>query len=319
MSKVKTAVKIGTLTMKNPVTTASGTFGSGLEMREYVDLRKLGAITVKGTTLKSRAGNPLPRCTETPSGTLNSIGLENPGVDVFVADILPQVAAYETPIIVNIAGSEIPEYGRLAEILENEDAVSALEANVSCPNVKSGGMALGTDPDLVYQVTKLVKENTSKPVIVKLSPNVTDIVSIAKAAEEGGADGLNLINSVLGLAIDIEHKRPALGNIVGGLSGPAIKPIALRMVYQTAQAVTIPIIGLGGIVSWQDAIEFLMAGATAVGIGTGNFLDPATTMKVVDGIEKYLEDHGFSDIHEIIGIAWKGQNAGKEGCHVCSE
>ncbi len=319
MSKVKTAVKIGAMTMKNPVTTASGTFGSGLEMREYVDLRKLGAITVKGTTLNPRAGNPLPRCTETPSGTLNSIGLENPGVDVFVADILPQVATYETPIIVNIAGSEIPEYGRLAEILEKEDAVSALEANVSCPNVKSGGMALGTDPDLVYQVTKLVKEHTSKPVIVKLSPNVTDIVSIAKAAEAGGADGLNLINSVLGLAIDLEKKRPALGNIVGGLSGPAIKPIALRMVYQTAQAVTIPIIGLGGIVSWQDAIEFLMAGATAVGIGTGNFLDPATTMKVADGIEKYLEDHGFNDIYEIIGIAWKGQKAGKEGCHVCSE
>lgn len=313
MSNVKTAVKIGALTMKNPVTTASGTFGSGLEMREYVDLRKLGAITVKGTTLEPRSGNLLPRCTETPSGTLNSIGLENPGVDVFVADILPQVAAYETPIIVNIAGSEIPEYGRLAEILEKENAVSALEANVSCPNVKSGGMALGTDPDLVYQVTKLVKEHSSKPVIVKLSPNVTDIVSIAKAAEEGGADGLNLINSVLGLAIDMEKKRPALGNIVGGLSGPAIKPIALRMVYQTAQAVTIPIIGLGGIVSWQDAIEFLMAGATAVGIGTGNFLDPATTMKVVDGIEQYLIDNGYDDVQDIIGIAWKSQRDGKDG------
>lgn len=313
MSNVKTAVKIGALTMKNPVTTASGTFGSGLEMREYVDLRKLGAITVKGTTLEPRSGNLLPRSAETPSGTLNSIGLENPGVDVFVADILPQVAAYETPIIVNIAGSEIPEYGRLAEILEKENAVSALEANVSCPNVKSGGMALGTDPDLVYQVTKLVKEHSSKPVIVKLSPNVTDIVSIAKAAEEGGADGLNLINSVLGLAIDMEKKRPALGNIVGGLSGPAIKPIALRMVYQTAQAVTIPIIGLGGIVTWQDAIEFLMAGATAVGIGTGNFLDPATTMKVVDGIEQYLIDNGYDDVQDIIGIAWKNQRDGKDG------
>ena len=312
MSNVKTAVKIGAMTMKNPVTTASGTFGSGLEMREYVDLRKLGAITVKGTTLEPRAGNPLPRCTETASGTLNSIGLENPGVEVFVADILPQVAVYETPIIVNIAGSEMADYGRLVEILEKEDAVTAMEANVSCPNVKSGGMALGTDPALVYEVTKLVKENTGKPVIVKLSPNVTDIVAMAKAAAEGGADGLNLINSVLGLAIDLEKKRPALGNIVGGLSGPAIKPIALRMVYQTAQAVNIPIIGLGGIVSWQDAVEFLMAGATAVGIGTGNFLDPATTMKVVDGIEQYLIDNGYGDVQEIIGIAWKRQHDGKD-------
>lgn len=319
MSNVKTAVKIGTMEMKTPVTTASGTFGSGLEMREYVDLAKLGAITVKGTTLEARAGNPLPRCTETPSGTLNSIGLENPGVDVFVTDILPQIAVYKTPIIVNIAGSDVADYGRLAEILDKEDAVSALEANVSCPNVKSGGMALGTNPDLVYQVTKLVKENTSKPVIVKLSPNVTDIVTIAKAAEEGGADGLNMINSVLGLAIDIDKKKPALGNIVGGLSGPAIKPIALRMVYQTAQAVKIPIIGLGGIVSWQDAVEFLMAGATAVGIGTGNFLDPATTMKVAAGIETYLKDHGYSDVNEIIGIAWKDETDGKEGCNVCTE
>lgn len=319
MSKVKTAVKIGTLVMKNPVTTASGTFGSGLEMREYVDLTRLGAITVKGTTLEARSGNAQPRCTETPSGTLNSIGLENPGIDVFIADILPRVAAYKTPVIVNIAGSDIADYGRLAEILEKEDAVSALEANVSCPNVKSGGMALGTNPDLVYQVTKLVKENSSKPVIVKLSPNVTDIVSIAKAAEEGGADGLNLINSVLGLAIDIDKKRPSLGNIVGGLSGPAIKPIALRMVYQTSQAVKIPIIGLGGIMGWHDAIEFLMAGATAVGIGTGNFIDPAMTMKVVDGIEKYLENNGYSDINEIIGIAWKGEKAGKGGCNVCTE
>lgn len=319
MSKVKTAVKIGNMEMKNPVTTASGTFGSGLEMREYVDLTKLGAITVKGTTLEPRLGNALPRCAETPSGTLNSIGLENPGVEVFVADILPHVAAYKTPIIVNIAGSEMDDYGKLAVILEKEATVSALEVNVSCPNVKNGGMAIGTSPEMVYQTTKLVKENSSKPIIVKLSPNVTDIVAIAKAAAEAGADGLNLINSVLGLAIDINKKRPALGNIVGGLSGPAIKPIALRMVYQTSQAVHIPIVGLGGILTWQDAVEFLMAGATAVGIGTGNFLDPSTTMKVIAGIEQYLIDNGYHDVHEIIGLAWKGQKTGKEGCNVCTE
>lgn len=319
MSKLKTAVKIGTMEMKNPVTTASGTCGSGLELKEYVDLTRLGAITVKATTLEPRLGNPLPRCAETPSGSLNSIGLENPGVDVFIAEILPKIAVYETPIIVNIAGSAVEDYGKLAAILDQEDAVTALEANVSCPNVRNGGMALGTNADLVYETTKLVKENTGKPVIVKLSPNVTDIITIAKAAEAGGADGINMINSVLGLAIDIDKKRPALGNIVGGLSGPAVKPIALRMVYQTSQAVKIPIIGLGGIIGWKDAVEFLMAGATAVGIGTGNFLDPATTMKVVDGIEQYLIDNGYDDVNDIIGIAWKGEGDGKDGCDVCTD
>ena len=305
MSKVNLAVNIGGLQVQNPVTTASGTFGSGLEMTEYVDLTRLGAITVKGTTLEPRPGNAQPRCAETPAGILNSIGLENPGVEVFVKDILPKVAAYETPIIVNIAGKEIEDYGTVAAILEKESAVSAIEVNVSCPNVKNGGMALGTDPKLVYETTRVVKDYTTKPVILKLSPNVTDIVAVAKAAADGGADGLTLINCLLGMAIDIKSQKPLLGNVVGGLSGPAIKPVALRMVYQVAQKVDLPIIGLGGITSWQDAVEFLLAGATMVSIGTGNFVDPTLTMKVIDGIEGYLSENGYSDVHEIIGLAWK--------------
>ena len=305
MSKVNLAVNIGGLQVQNPVTTASGTFGSGLEMTEYVDLTRLGAITVKGTTLEPRPGNAQPRCAETPAGILNSIGLENPGVEVFVKDILPKVAAYETPIIVNIAGKEIEDYGTVAAILEKESAVSAIEVNVSCPNVKNGGMALGTDPKLVYETTRVVKDHTTKPVILKLSPNVTDIVAVAKAAADGGADGLTLINCLLGMDIDIKSQKPLLGNVVGGLSGPAIKPVALRMVYQVAQKVDLPIIGLGGITSWQDAVEFLLAGATMVSIGTGNFVDPTLTMKVIDGIEGYLSENGYSDVHEIIGLAWK--------------
>lgn len=303
MSKVNTAVNIGGLKMKNPVTTASGTFGSGLEMREYVDLTKLGAITVKGTTLEPRPGNLQPRIAETPGGMLNSIGLENPGVEVFIKETLPEVAKYNTPIIVNIAGKEIEDYGTVAAILDKEDAVSAIEVNVSCPNVKNGGMALGTNPDLVRETTATVRKNTSKPVILKLSPNVTDIVAIAKAAKQGGADALTLINCLLGMAIDIKTKKPILGNVVGGLSGPAIKPVALRMVYQVHQAVDLPIIGLGGIICPEDAIEFLLAGATGVSVGTGNFVDPTLTMKVVDGIEQYLEENGYDDIAEIIGLA----------------
>lgn len=303
MSKVNTAVNIGGLKMKNPVTTASGTFGSGLEMREYVDLTKLGAITVKGTTLEPRPGNLQPRIAETPGGMLNSIGLENPGVEVFIKETLPEVAKYNTPIIVNIAGKEIEDYGTVAAILDKEDAVSAIEVNVSCPNVKNGGMALGTNPDLVRETTATVRKNTSKPVILKLSPNVTDIVAIAKAAKQGGADALTLINCLLGMAIDIKTKKPILGNVVGGLSGPAIKPVALRMVYQVHQAVDLPIIGLGGIICPEDAIEFLLAGATGVSVGTGNFVDPTLTMKVVDGIEQYLEENGYDDISEIIGLA----------------
>lgn len=305
MSKVNLAVNIGGLEMKNPVTTASGTFGSGLEMVEYVDLSRLGAITIKGTTLEPRPGNPQPRIAETPAGMLNSIGLENPGVEVICRDVLPKVAEYKSPIIVNIAGREIEDYGKVAAILEKDDNCAAIEVNVSCPNVKNGGMALGTNPDLIYETTKLVKENTTKPVIIKLSPNVTNIVEMAQAAERGGADALTLINCLLGTAIDIKTRKPIIANVVAGLSGPAIKPVALRMVYQVSQAVNLPIIGLGGIICWEDAVEFLLAGATGVSVGTGNFVDPSLTMKVIDGIEQYLIDNGFDDVNDIIGLAWR--------------
>lgn len=305
MSKVNLAVNIGGLEMKNPVTTASGTFGSGLEMVEYVDLSRLGAVTIKGTTLEPRPGNPQPRIAETPAGMLNSIGLENPGVEVICRDVLPKVAEYKSPIIVNIAGREIEDYGKVAAILEKDDNCAAIEVNVSCPNVKNGGMALGTNPDLIYETTKLVKENTTKPVIIKLSPNVTNIVEMAQAAERGGADALTLINCLLGTAIDIKTRKPIIANVVAGLSGPAIKPVALRMVYQVSQAVDLPIIGLGGIICWEDAVEFLLAGATGVSVGTGNFVDPSLTMKVIDGIEQYLIDNGFDDVNDIIGLAWR--------------
>lgn len=306
MTKVNTEVAIGSLRMKNPVTTGSGTFGSGWEMREYVDLKKLGAITVKGTTLEPRPGNSMPRIAETPAGILNSIGLENPGVEVFINEILPKVAAFATPIIVNIAGSTVDDYGEIAGILDKEKDVAALEINISCPNVKNGGMAFGTDPDTAFAAINNVRKNTDKPIIAKLSPNVTDIVAMAKVAQKAGADGLSLINTLLGMAIDIKAKKPFLGNVMGGLSGPAIKPVALRMVYQVSQAVDLPIIGQGGICNWQDAIEFILAGASAVSVGTGNFLEPDATMKVAHGIEKYLVDNGYNDIKDITGLAWKG-------------
>ncbi|MEG2406673.1 MAG: dihydroorotate dehydrogenase, partial [Clostridiales bacterium] len=306
MSNVKTAINMGGLIMKNPVTTGSGTFGSGLEMQDYVDLTKLGAITVKGTTLEPRPGNSMPRIAETPAGILNSIGLENPGVDSFIQNILPKITKFNTPIIVNIAGSTVEEYGKITEILDKEEAVSALEINISCPNVKNGGMAFGTNPETAFNAINNVRKNTKKPIIAKLSPNVTDIVAMAKVAKDAGADGLSLINTLLGMKIDIKNKKPFLGNVMGGLSGPAIKPVALRMVYQVSQAVDLPIIGQGGICTWEDAVEFLLAGATGVSVGTGNFLEPDATIKVAQGIEQYLMDNGFNDVNEIIGLAWKG-------------
>ncbi|MEE0777301.1 MAG: dihydroorotate dehydrogenase [Bacillota bacterium] len=305
MTNVNTAVTLGGLRMKNPVTTGSGTFGSGLEMKDYVDLTKLGAVTVKGTTLEPRPGNASPRIAETPAGVLNSIGLENPGVDGFIKYILPQVSKYGTPIIVNIAGSSVEDYGEITSILDGEEDVAALEINISCPNVKNGGMAFGTNPQTAYEAIHNVRKNTTKPIFAKLSPNVTDIVEMAKVAQKAGADGLSLINTLLGMAIDIKKKRPVLGNIMGGLSGPAIKPVALRMVYQVSQAVDLPIIGQGGIVCWQDAVEFLLAGATAVSVGTGNFLEPDATMQVAAGIEQYLIDNGYEDVKDIIGLAWR--------------
>lgn len=305
MNKIKMAVNMGGLTMKNPVTTASGTFGSGLEMREYVDLNALGAITIKGTTLEPRHGVLPPRIIECAGGIIASVGLENPGVDVVIKDIIPKVAVYDTPIIANMAGNTVKDYGEVARILNDCPEVNALEINISCPNVKRGGMLFGTDPDSTYAAVSAVRKNTVKPVIAKLAPNVTDIVAMAKIAKNAGADALTLANAVAAMAIDIKTKKPALGNIQGGLCGPAIKPIVIRMVYQVSQAVDLPIIAAGGIVTWEDAIEYILAGATGVAVGTGNFLDPNATMKIITGIENYLRDNHYDDVNEIIGLAWK--------------
>jgi dihydroorotate dehydrogenase (NAD+) catalytic subunit len=305
MRKVNTTVKIGSMTMKNPVTTASGTFGSGLQMTDYVDLNRLGAITIKGTTLEARSGNMPPRIIETPAGIVASVGLENPGVDFVLSDIIPKIAGYNSPIIVNIGGSTVEDYGEVARRLNSCKDIDAIEVNISCPNVKSGGMTFGTDPKIAGKAVAAVRKNTDKTLIVKLTPSVTDITLMARVARDNGAEALTLINAYPAMAIDIIKKKPALGNIMGGLCGPALKPIALRLVYLTAQAVDLPIIGVGGIVNWRDAVEFLLAGATGVAVGTGNFLDPSATMKIVDGVEQYLIDNGFDDIHDIIGLAWR--------------
>ena len=303
--KPNLAVDLGGIQMKNPVTTASGTFGFGPEYAPYVDLNRLGAIVVKGTTLEPRLGNATPRIVETPGGILNAIGLQNPGVDHFIQEDLPYLKEYDVPVIVNIAGNSIEDYQEIARRLDQVEGVAGLELNISCPNVKKGGLQFGTDPDMVYQVTKSVKNNTSLPVIVKLSPNVTDIVAVATKAEEGGANALALINTLLGMAIDIKKRRPILGNIMGGLSGPAIKPVAIRMVWQVAQKVNIPILGMGGIMTAEDAIEFILAGATSVAVGTANFVSPKATENIIDGIENYLTEQGFSDINQLVGAAWK--------------
>jgi len=302
---VNLEVNIGGLVMKNPVTTASGTFGFGPEYAPYIDLKRLGAITVKGTTLEPRPGNPPPRLVETPAGVLNSVGLENPGVDALILEIMPFLRKYQVPVIVNIAGNTLQDYQEISRRLEGVPGVSALEVNISCPNVKNGGMAFGTDPCSIGEVINGVKKNTSLPVIAKLSPNVTDIVSMAKAARDGGADALSLINTLLGMAIDINEKKPVLANKVGGLSGPAIKPVAVRMIWQVSQAVDLPIIGMGGVTTWQDAVELMLAGASAVAVGTANFINPKATMEIIDGIEGYLVKHGYRDVNEIVGLAWK--------------
>ncbi|WP_227767025.1 dihydroorotate dehydrogenase [Zhaonella formicivorans] len=302
MSKVSLAVNVGGLKLKNPVLTASGTFGFGLELLPYLELNQLGGVVVKGTTLQPRQGNPPPRLVETPAGLLNAIGLQNPGADYFLAEILPELRRHQTNFIVNISGNTVEEYGILAAKL-SVPGVAALEVNISCPNVKAGGMVFGTDPALVAQVTRQVKSNTHLPVIVKLSPNVTDITAIARAAAESGADALSLINTLLGMAIDIYKRKPVLGSVTGGLSGPAVKPVAVRMVWQVAQAVKIPIIGMGGIVTVEDALEFILAGATAVAVGTGNFLNPRATIEIIQGLEKYCLDNGIADISELVGAA----------------
>lgn len=288
--------------MNTPVLTASGTFGFGEEFAEFVDLSRLGGVMVKGTTLKPRRGNEGVRITETPMGMLNCIGLENPGVDVFLQETLPRLANYNMNVIVNISGSTVEEYGILAEMLD-VPGVAAIELNVSCPNVKEGGIVFGTDPKAAAAVVKEAKAHTKKPVILKLSPNVTDIVTMAKAVEDAGADIISLINTLLGMEIDIHTQKPTLGNVTGGLSGPCVKPVALRMVYQVAKAVKVPLIGMGGISCAEDAIEFLLAGASAVAVGTANFNDPTVTMKICDGISDYLAQRHLESVQDIIGAA----------------
>jgi dihydroorotate dehydrogenase (NAD+) catalytic subunit len=296
------AVEIAGLKMKTPVTTASGTFGFGLEFQDFLDLEKVGAVTVKGTTLEPRAGNKGQRAVETPSGMLNCVGLENPGSDYFIEHTLSELKKIDVPVIVNIAGSTPEEYGELAKKLDIE-GVHAIEINISCPNVKHGGIAFGTCPESAAEVVRAVKANTGKIVITKLSPNVTDIVEMALAAQEAGTDALSLINTLIGMKIDIDRRKPVLGNVMGGLSGPAVRPVAVRMVYQVAQKVNVPIIGMGGIMNAEDAIEFFLAGASAVAVGTANFCDPRLAETISQGMLSYLDRHGFKNIREIIGLA----------------
>jgi len=299
---LKTQVHIGRgLTIKNPVMTASGTFGYGLEYGDFIDLNRLGGVLVKGTTLHPRQGNPYPRMAETPSGMLNAVGLQNKGVDYFCEHIYPTIFGYDTVMIVNVSGSQVEDYIETAEKINALERIPAIELNISCPNVKEGGMAFGVTCAGAASVVRAVRAVYDKTLIVKLSPNVTDITEIARAVEAEGADSISMINTLLGMAINAEKRRPVLSTITGGLSGPAVKPIALRMVWQTAQVVKVPIIGMGGIASATDAIEFLLAGASAVEVGTYNFVDPSVTTQIVDGIENYMHRHGFTDIQDLIG------------------
>ena len=300
-----TCVNIAGVSLKNPVMTASGTFGSGMEYGEFFDLSALGAVVTKGVASVPWQGNPTPRICETASGMLNAIGLQNPGIDVFVRRDLPFLQKYDTRIIVNVCGHSVEEYLEVVERLADEN-VDMLEINISCPNVKEGGIAFGTDPRAIESITKAVKAKAKQPVIMKLSPNVTDIREAAKAAESGGADALSLINTLTGMKIDIERGTFALANRTGGLSGPAIRPVAVRMVYEASHAVKIPVIGMGGIASAEDALEFLMAGARAVSVGTANFHDPFISVKIAAGIGKFLERKGIRDVNEIVGCAGNG-------------
>ena len=300
------AVDIAGLKMKTPVTTASGTFGFGLEFTDFLDLEKVGAITVKGTTLAPRAGNKGQRVVETPSGILNCIGLENPGSDYFLKETLPKLRKYNVPVIVNIDASSPEEYGELAAKLDVK-GVDAVEINVSCPNIKDGGLVFGTNAKSMAQVVKEVKKNTSKVVITKLSPNVTSITEMAKAAEDAGTDALSLINTLLGMKIDIHRQRPVLGNVTGGLSGPCIRPVAVRMCYEVAQAVKVPIVGMGGIMCAEDAIEFFLAGASAIAVGTANFVNPAIAETISLDILEYMDKHSIKKIQDMIGLALPGR------------
>lgn len=295
------SVNIGNLRFKNPVTTASGTFGYGLEFADFMDLSKIGGIFVKGTTIMHREGNPYPRMAETPSGMLNAVGLQNKGAQYFADSIYPQIKDIDTNMMVNVSGSTLENYIECAEIMASLDNIPAIELNISCPNVKQGGMAFGVTCQGAAEVVKAVRKVYPKTLIVKLSPNVTDITEIARAVESEGADAVSLINTMLGMAVDAEKRKPILSTVTGGLSGPCVKPVALRMVWQTYNAVKIPIIGLGGISNWKDAVEFMLAGATAIQIGTYNFVDPTISEKTVLGINDYLDRHGFKSVQEIIG------------------
>src|SRR5690554_3751956 len=301
INMVRLEVKIGDLKLKNPVTTASGTFGYGTEYKDFIDLGCLGGIFVKGTTLEPRQGNEYPRMAETPSGMLNSVGLQNKGVDYFVEHLYPVIKEYDTHMMVNVSGSTVEDYVACAEKLADIDKMPAIELNISCPNVKEGGMAFGTSCRSAAEVTRAVRAVFPKTLIVKLSPNVTSVSDIAKAVEAEGADSVSLVNTFLGMAIDVESRRPMLSTVTGGLSGPCIKPIAVRMVWEVFRAVNIPIIGMGGICTWQDAIEFILAGAAAIQVGTYNFIDPAAPIKILEGINNYLDRHGFASVNDLVG------------------
>ena len=302
---VDLSVEIGNLKLKNPVLTASGTFGYGEEFSDFIDLNRLGGFIVKGTTLNHREGNPYPRMVETPSGMLNAVGLQNKGVDYFIEHIYPRLQAYDTNPIVNVSGASVEDYVKVCEKLNDLDGIKAIEINISCPNVKQGGMAFGTTCSGAQSVVREVRKAYDKTMIVKLSPNVTDITEIARAVEDCGADAVSLTNTFLGMAIDVERMKPYLSTITGGLSGACIRPIAVRMVWQVANAVKIPVVGLGGIMNGRDAVEFMLAGATAVQIGTANFIDPTTTVKVIDYIADFLKRHNMSSAKELIGAMQK--------------
>lgn len=295
-------VNIGALKLKNPVLTASGTFGYGEEFADFIDLNRLGGFIVKGTTLNHREGNPYPRMAETPSGMLNAVGLQNKGVDYFIEHIYPRIEHLDTEIMVNVSGASVADYTEVCHRLTQCPRIHAVEVNISCPNVKQGGMAFGTTCEGAAEVTRAVRKAWPGTLIVKLSPNVTSIADIARAVEAEGADAVSLINTLLGMAIDVERRRPYLSTITGGLSGPAVRPVAVRMVWQVAKAVDIPVVGLGGIMNARDALEFIMAGATAIEVGTANFIDPAVTVKIVDGINEYLDRHNLPDLASIRGI-----------------
>lgn len=294
-------VKIGTLDLKNPVMTASGTFGYGEEFSDFIDLNRLGGYIVKGTTLEPRQGNDYPRMVETPSGMLNAVGLQNKGVEYFISEIYPRIKQYDSELLVNVSGAKIEDYVGVCNRLQESTDIRGIEVNISCPNVKQGGMAFGTTCEGAAAVTRAVRKAFDGTVIIKLSPNVTDIAEIAKAVEAEGADAVSLINTLMGMSIDVERMRPHLSTITGGLSGPAVRPVAVRMVWQVAKAVNIPVVGLGGIMNGRDAMEFILAGASAIEVGTANFIDPAVTVKIVDYIEDFCIRHGVKDINELVG------------------